>query len=159
MNYRLKLMLWLYEWSQIIYAQIFKRKKKAWGISKSEFLLFPPGTLGRTLGEFYREKGFEVMPKLENHDVFHILTETGTEIHDEIAMQYLLFGNGKRSLYMFSMIGVGTFLYPEFLKYYIKKYRKGKKLNRFHDIEFKNHLDSSLLYLRISIQSSHYLFI
>ena len=115
MNYRLKLMLWLYEWSQIIYAQIFKRKKKAWGISKSEFLLFPPGTLGRALGDFYQTKGFEVMPKLENHDVFHLLTETGTEIQDEIAMQYLLFGNGKRSLYMFSMIGIGSVLYPEFI--------------------------------------------
>src|SRR5690606_10356562 len=159
MNYRLKFMLWLYDWSQLVYAKLFKRNKKAWGISIHEFLLSPEGTLGKALGEFYREKGFSVMPKLENHDVFHLITETGTEIQDEIAMQYLLFGNGKRSLYMFSMIEIGTVLYPEFLPYYLQTYRKGKVLNCFHDIEFKNHLDTSLLYLRISIQSSHYLFI
>ncbi len=159
MDYRLKFMLWLYDWSQVVYAKVFKRNKEAWGISKSELLLFPEGTLGKALGEFYQTKGFDVMPKLENHDVFHILTKTGTEIQDEIAMQYLLFGNGKRSLYMFSMMGIGTVLYPEFIQYYLKTYQKGKTLSRFHDTEFKYLLDNSLLYLRISIQSSHNLFI
>ena len=159
MNYRLNFMLWLYDWSQIFYAQFFKRNKKAWGISKQEFLLYPEGTLGKALGEFYREKGFSVMPKLENHDVFHLITETGTEIQDEIAMQYLLFGNGKKSLYMFSMIGIGTVLYPEFLKYYLKSFRKGKSIARFHDIEFKDWLDTSVIYLKAGIQSRNYLFI
>ena len=159
MNIRLKFMLWLYDWSQILYAKIFKRNKAAWGISKSELLLFPEGSLGRALGEFYQTKGFDVMPKLENHDVFHILTETGTEIQDEIAMQYLLFGNGKRSLYLFSMIGIGTVLYPEFLNYYIKTFRKGKSFSKFYDTEFKELLDTSVLYLRSSIRSAHYLFI
>lgn len=159
MNYRLNLMLWLYDWSQIFYAQFFKRNKKAWGISKQEFLLYPEGTLGEALGEFYLSKGFSVMPKLENHDVFHIITDTGTEIQDEIAMQYLLFGNGKLSLYMFAMIGIGTFLYPEFLKYYLKSFRKGKLMARFHDIEFKEWLDTSVIYLKAGIQSRNYLFI
>lgn len=159
MNYRLNFMLWLYDWSQIFYAQFFKRNKKAWGISKQEFLLYPEGTLGKALGEFYREKGFSVMPKLENHDVFHLITETGTEIQDEIAMQYLLFGNGKKSLYMFSMIGIGTVLYPEFLKYYLKSFRKGKSIARFHDIEFKDWLDTSVIYIKAGIQSRNYLFI
>src|SRR5690606_1280745 len=159
MNYRLKFMLWLYDWSQIFYAQFFKRNKKAWGISKQEFLLYPEGTLGKALSEFYLSKGFSVMPKLENHDVFHIITDTGTEIQDEIAMQYLLFGNGKLSLYMFAMIGIGTFLYPEFLKYYLKSFRKGKSMARFHDIEFKEWLDTSVIYLKAGIQSRNYLFI
>lgn len=62
MNYRLRFMLWLYDWSQILYAKLFKRNKEAWGISKSEFLLYPEGSLGKALGEFYLEKGFSVMP-------------------------------------------------------------------------------------------------
>ena len=159
MNHRLNLMLWLYDWSQIFYAQFFKRNKKAWGISKQEFLLYPEGTLGKALGEFYLSKGFSVMPKLENHDVFHILTDTGTEIQDEIAMQYLLFGNGKLSLYMFAMIGFGTVLYPEFLIYYLKSYRKGKSMQKFYDWEFKEQLDSSLIYLKAFILSKNHLFI
>lgn len=159
MNYRLNFMLWLYDWSQIFYAQFFKRNKKAWGISIHEFLLYPEGTLGKALGEFYREKGFSVMPKLENHDVFHLITETGTEIQDEIAMQYLLFGNGKKSLYMFSMIGIGTVLYPEFLKYYLKSFRKGKSMIQFHEMEFKEYLDNSIVFIRASIRFKNHLFI
>lgn len=159
MNYRLKFMLWLYDWSQVLYAKTFKRNKKAWGISKTELLLYPEGTLGKALGEFYLEKGFSVMPKLENHDVFHIITETGTDIQDEIAMQYLLFGNGKMSLYMFSMIGIGTVLYPEFMDYYLKSYQKGKSMVRFYDIEFKEFLDISMLYIKASTSSRDHLFI
>lgn len=159
MNIRLKFMLWLYDWSQVIYTNVFKRNKKAWGISKTELLLFPEGTLGKTLGEFYQTKGFEVMPKLENHDVFHVITETETEIQDEIAMQYLLFGNGKRSLYMFSMMIIGTTVYPEFIHYYLKSYRKGKRLTTFHSTEFKELLGTSVLYIKASIQSKNYLFI
>lgn len=159
MNYRLKFMLWLYDWSQIVYTNLFKRNKAAWGISKSEFLLYPEGSLGKAMGEFYRDKGFAIMPKLENHDAFHLITGTGTEIQDEIAMQYLLFGNGKLSLYMFSMIGIGTILYPEFLKYYLKSVKKGKSLARFHDTEFKDLLDSNLHFLQSAIRSNHYLFI
>lgn len=159
MSYRLKFMLWLYDWSQIVYTNLFKRNKEAWGISKAEFLLYPEGTLGKAMGKFYYEKGFSVMPKLENHDAFHLITETGTEIQDEIAMQYLLFGNGKISLYMFAMIGIGTVLYPEFLFYYLRSLRRGKSMARFHDTEFKELLDSNLIYLQASIRSNHYLFI
>lgn len=159
MKYRLKFMLWLYDWSQIVYTKLFKRNKEAWGISKSEFLLYPEGTLGKAMGKFYQEKGFSIMPKLENHDAFHVITETGTEIQDEIAMQYLLFGNGKLSLYMFSMIGIGTFLYPEFIRYYVKSYQKGKILASFHDIEFQELLDSNLYFLQSTIRSNHCLFI
>jgi ubiquinone biosynthesis protein Coq4 len=159
MNYRLKLMLGLYGTSQIIYTQIFKRHKKAWGISKLELTLYPEGTLGKVLGEFYVAHGFEVMPKLENHDVFHLITETGTEIQDEIAMQYLLFGNGKLSLYMFSMIGIGTIMYPEFLAYYLRHFRKGKSMPSFHQKDFSELLDTSLVYLKASIHSGNYLFI
>ncbi len=159
MNYRLKFMLSLYDWSQIVYTKLFKRNKAAWGISKSEFLNYPEGSLGKAMGEFYRDKGFAIMPKLENHDAFHLITGTGTEIQDEIAMQYLLFGNGKLSLYMFSMIGIGTFLYPEFMRHYVKSYRKGKSLATFHHIEFKELLDVNLFYLQAGIRSRHFLFI
>lgn len=159
MNYRLRFMLWLYDWSQIIYAKLFKKNKEPWGISKFEFLLYPDGTLGKALGEFYKNNGFSVMPKLENHDAFHIITDTDTQIQDEIAMQYLLFGNGKLSLYMFAMIGIGTLLYPEFMNYYIRSIRKGRSMGKFHDIEFKDLLNHNLVFIKASIYSNHCLFI
>lgn len=159
MNIRLQFMIGLYNGSQVLYTQLFKRKKKAWGISQAEILLYPEGTLGKTLGEFYRSNGFDIMPKLENHDVFHILTDTGTEIQDEIAMQYLLLGNGKFSFYLLAMLFIGTMLYPEFLRYYYSHYQKGKSWAEFHNKEFKYLLDKSTLFIQASIRSNTYLFI
>ncbi|MDF2478984.1 MAG: hypothetical protein K0S24_4467 [Sphingobacterium sp.] len=152
---RLKFMLHLYNWSSKVYADIFKWNKKAWGISKEEFLAYPSGSIGHSLGLFYAAKGFDVMPKLENHDVFHILTETGTEIQDEIAMQYLLLGNGKFSLYLIGMIVIGGILFPEHVGYYKKTFHKGQSLQRFHHIEFKEILHYQLTELQIALYSKN----
>ncbi|MGE8243820.1 hypothetical protein D3C87_1326660 [compost metagenome] len=152
---RLKLMLHLYNWSSKVYADIFKWNKKAWGISKEEFLTYPIGSIGHSLGLFYASKGFDVMPKLENHDVFHIITGTGTEIQDEIAMQYLLLGNGKVSLYLMGMIAIGGILFPEHFKYYKKTFQKGRSLQRFHHIEFKEILHYQLTELQIALYSKN----
>ena len=137
-------MLCLYNWSNKLYAKYFKKNKTAWGLNVEDFKLFPVDSLGYSLGIFYSSNGFNVMPKLENHDVFHVITQTGTAIHEEIAMQYLLMGNGKCSLYMYAMIIIGTVIYPEFIRYYMFSYQKGKSLNTFHHIEFFERLKEPL---------------
>jgi len=138
-------MLFLYNGSSVLYTKLFKRNKKAWGLRVSDFLAYPTHSLGYVLGEFYLSNGFDIMPKLENHDVFHVITETNTDIQGEIAMQYLLMGNGKRSLYMYAMIVIGTLIYPEFTRYYMFSYQKGKSLSKFHHIEFKDYLTRPLI--------------
>ncbi|TJZ52478.1 hypothetical protein FAZ15_18980 [Sphingobacterium olei] len=148
---RLKFMLHLYGWSSRVYANTFKINKKAWGITKIEFLSYPEGTLGKALGDFYSRNGFDVMPKLENHDVFHILTDTDTKIQDEIAMQYLLLGNGKLSLYLFAMIFIGGFIFPEYFSSYMQAFKKGRNMASFHEIEFKVLLYRSVDDLRASL--------
>jgi ubiquinone biosynthesis protein Coq4 len=148
---RLRFMLFLYGWSSVFYAKYFKRDKEAWGLSVLDFLNYPANSLGYALGEFYQSKGFDVMPKLENHDVFHVITQTNTDIQDEVAMQYLLMGNGKRSLYMYAMIFIGTVIYPEFLRYYVFSYRKGQALATFHHIEFKDYLIKPLTELQFNL--------
>ncbi len=149
-NFRLRLMIYLYEKSSKIYAALFKPHKKPWGIRKEQFADYPEGSLGKALGDFYEKYGFDVMPKLENHDVFHVLTNTGTEIQDEIAMQYLLLGNGKVSLYLLGMVSVGLLIYPEFWNYYMRSYQKGKHWKTFHNIEFKHLLQHSLAALQLT---------
>ena len=150
--FRLEFMLFLYKGSSRIYAELFKGNKVAWRISKQDFLDYPKDTLGFALGMFYLENGFDVMPKLENHDVFHLLTNTGTEITDEIAMQYLLLGNGKISLYLIAMIFIGTLLFPEQSSYYWSSFKNGKSMLKFYPIEFKYFLSESF----IDLQKSFY---
>lgn len=151
-NLRLKIMLFLYNSSSKIYAEVFKINKTAWNISKDEFLRFSDGSLGKALGEFYINNGFDVMPKLENHDVFHILTETDTTIESEIAMKYLLLGNGKLSLYLVAMLVIGGLLYPEHYKYYYKSFQKGKGYKQFYAIDYQYHLNDSVSFLQDCIR-------
>ena len=151
---RLRFLLLLYNNSSKIYAQVFKRHKKAWGISVADFLNYPQNSLGYALGQFYTNNGFDIMPKLENHDVYHVITQTNTAIKDEIGMQYLLMGNGKRSLYMYAMIAIGTLIYPEFIRYYMFSYQKGKSLNTFHNIAFKSLLAKPLFKIQQMISTN-----
>ncbi len=150
---RLKFMLALYTHSTRVYAGVFKANKQAWGISKEDFLSFPQGSLGYGLGCFYQEKGFDVMPKLENHDVFHLITATGTHIQDEIAMQFLLLGNGKISLYLLAMLLIGGLLFPEYAGYYWRSFQKGKRMWTFHQLEFKDCLNYPLADLQRTFEN------
>jgi len=152
---RLKLMLYLYNSSSKVYANIIKWNKKPWGISKADFMNYPIGSIGHNLGLFYKSKGFDVMPKLENHDVFHILTETGTEIQDEIAMQFLLLGNGKISLYLIAMLLIGGTLFPEHFGYYKRHFQKGRSLQSFHRLEFKKILHWQLTEIQVALYSKN----
>lgn len=151
MKIRLNIMLALYNSSQKIYTQLFKQNKSAWKISKEDFLKFSKDSLGYHMGIFYQEKGFDVIPKLENHDVFHVITESGTEIQDEVAMQYLLLGNGKISLYQFAMIGIGTCIYPEYLKMYFRALAKGNSMQKFYHLDFEALLKIPLAEIKNSL--------
>ncbi|WP_233581809.1 ubiquinone biosynthesis protein COQ4 [Flavobacterium macacae] len=98
----------LYEISKKPYQKFFK-KNQPWNISQQEFLHYPEETLGFHLGCFLLKHNFDIQPKLEDHDVVHVLTNTGISVPEEIGMQYLLFGNGKRSLYLYMVMLTGTF--------------------------------------------------
>jgi len=148
---RRKLIIWLFEKSEKIYTA-FKKKKK-WDVTRKELLTYPIETLGFQLGAFLTKNNFELIPKVERHDAYHVLTGYGTEVQDEIALQYLCFGNGKRSLYLFGVIAIGTILLPEYLSYYIKSYTLGKNCNPFHQFEYLHLLNYSLEELRCIIFS------
>ena len=101
----------MYEWSKKPYQKFFK-KNEPWPITSKELVRYPPESLGFHMGCFLLKYNFEIQPKLEDHDVFHVLTNTGVSVTEEIGMQYLLLGNGKRSAYQFAVITIGTLFYP-----------------------------------------------
>lgn len=146
---RKKFIYWLFEHSQRIYIQF--KKKKPWGITSKELLLFPKETFGFQLGKMLQENGFELIPKVERHDAYHLLTGYGTKVEDEIALQYLCFANGKRSIYLYGVVIVGTLILPEYANYYFKSYRLGKQCNQFHHFEYNRLLNYSLAELRAGI--------
>jgi hypothetical protein len=50
MNNREKLCHFLFQKSAVPYAKIFKRRRKAWGLSSADLLKYPPHSLGYQVG-------------------------------------------------------------------------------------------------------------
>lgn len=132
----------LYEWSLIPY-QSFK-KNAAWNVGIEDLLQYPKPTLGYQMGSFLLLHNFDLQEKLESHDVFHVLTGTGITVPEEISMQFYLLGNGKRSAYLFTVILIGGFLFPDYYKLFSAKYRQGKSSLPFHQLDFYKLLDQPL---------------
>ena len=78
----------IYDWSVTPY-QYFK-KNEAWQYNVEELKEYPSNSLGYHMGEFLVANNFQLQEKLESHDVFHVLTNTGTSVHEEISMQFYL---------------------------------------------------------------------
>ena len=125
----------MYELTKKPYQKFFK-KGIPWKETPSDFLQFHPNSLGYHLGCFLLKYNFEMQPKLEDHDVIHVLTNTQIAVTDEIAMQYFLLGNGKKSAYLFMVITIGTIFYPSHSKNFIFNYKRGKKAHEIYDLDF-----------------------
>lgn len=140
MNRREKLCHFLFQKSAGPYAALFKRNKEAWDLSSADLLKYPKGSLGRKVGAFLSTNGFEFFPKHETHDVFHVVCGYGVTVKEEIGLQFLLFGNGKRSLYLYVVMSLGLLIVPEHYKFYKSSYQKGKKQSKFHHKISKDYL-------------------
>ncbi|WP_397363447.1 hypothetical protein [Olleya sp. R77988] len=147
---RKQLIAWLFEVTQRIYTKYFKRNQP-WNIKKDNLLLLPKHTFGYHLGLFLDKNGFELIPKVERHDAYHVMTGYNSNEEDEIALQYLCFGNGKRSIYLFGVIIIGSIILPEYWRYYIKSFGIGKNANAFYNLDYKGLLNTSFNTLRGSI--------
>lgn len=134
---RVKFLLFVYDKTQKLYRKYFKKKKRQWQFNEKQLLEFQEDSLGRKLGEFYKCHGFTMIPKMENHDVHHLITGCGTNFEDEIAMQFLLLGNGKMNAHLLAAIGLGIVILPEYYRMYINAYKKGQNMRTFHHINFE----------------------
>ncbi|MEZ0128608.1 hypothetical protein AB9T88_01880 [Flavobacterium sp. LBUM151] len=129
----------MYEISRKPYQKYFK-KSIPWEIDKHELLQYPVDSLGFGLGNFLDRNHFDIQPKLEDHDIIHVLTNTGISVTEEIGMQYYLLGNGKKSLYLYVVILSGTPFYFRQMKYFFQQYQRGKEALPFHYLDFSKML-------------------
>ena len=126
-QWRNQTLLQLVEWTKQYYTRWFKHHRIAWGLDIAQLKAYPKGSLGHELGHFLEQKGFDVMPKLEDHDVMHVLMKFNTTVIDEARMQFFLLGNGKRSLYALFTAVVSLLLIPEAAFLYFKSFKEGKR--------------------------------
>jgi len=155
-KHRKQLISWLFDISQKVYTQAFKNHKP-WGIYRAELLTYPEASLGKHLGLFLVKHNFELISKVERHDAYHTVTGYGTNVEDEIALQCLCYGNGKRSPYLYGAIILGVAVLPDYYKYYIKSYWIGKNANPFHHFDYKKLLKVPIADFRKAIFSTQQL--
>jgi ubiquinone biosynthesis protein Coq4 len=129
----------MYEWTRKPYQKYFK-KNTPWQIDQSELLQYPKESLGFGLGTFLDKNHFDIQPKLEDHDIIHVLTNTGISVVEEIGMQYYLLGNGKKSMYLFVVIVSGTPFYLNQFSYFLQQYKRGKQALPFYYLDFSKML-------------------
>ena len=137
----------MYELSKKPYQKFFK-KGKAWDVKVNQLIQLPNDSLGFHLGCFLLKYNFEIQPKLEDHDIIHVLTNTGISVVEEIGMQYYLYGNGKRSLYLMMVIISGTLFYPTRFSYFKQQYKRGKTAHEFYGLDFLNMLPVPLTHIQ-----------
>ena len=105
----------------------FGTKDRNWNISTEELLRFPENSLGRALGDFLAKDGLEPLAGAEYHDAQHVLLDYSVSFKDEVALQFFLHGNGKRSIASVStMIGAWCIL-PGQWSYLRRAYKRGKQ--------------------------------
>ena len=118
---------------------------KPWGISRKELLQYPENTLGFHLGCFLLKHNYEPQPRCENHDVFNVLTGYQTDTAQEIALQFFLYGNGKRSPFLLLAMIAGYFLYPDHYTSFKKAQSRGQKTKSLHHLNYKALLNTSII--------------
>ncbi|WP_299128929.1 hypothetical protein [uncultured Winogradskyella sp.] len=154
---RKQLIIWLFDHSQRIYTSLFKNHE-SWNLTRTDLLKLPHPTFGRHLGEFLDQNNFELIPKVERHDCYHVLCGYSTKVEDEIALQCLCYGNGKRSPYLYGAIILGVAILPDYYNYYYQSYKTGKRANPFHQYDCKKLLYVSINDFRQAIFSKSELF-
>ncbi|SEP66031.1 Coq4 family protein [Flavobacterium urocaniciphilum] len=134
----------LYKIIKVPYEYFFKTKAKAWNLTIEDYMKNDTNSLGYQLGSFLLNHNYSIQEKLEEHDVYHVLTNTGITVLNEIEMQFYLLGNGKRSPFVFIVISTGIVFYPYEYKKFYTAFKKGKQAHQFYHLDFSKVLHMPL---------------
>lgn len=144
---RAKVVLWLLEKGAPIH-KVLNKKRMPWNLNSRDLLQYPKGSLGNSLGEFYKKENFEPVPKAERHDVFHVLLGYSTDVIDEAAMQFFLWGNRKPSFFTVGSCIITAFFFPGKLPHFISEFQRGKQANSIREWNFQLLLNEDVQFLR-----------
>lgn len=84
------------------------------------------GTIGKAIADTLTEKGYDIIPGFESHDLKHVLLGYSMTAEDEVRMQAFLLGNGNFSPVCFMFLSLG-FLMPETWPSLITAYKRGRR--------------------------------
>jgi len=130
-------MIWLVDTTQPIYRKWFRRYRPSWQQDIQGLMAYEKESLGYALGIFLKENQLALIPRFEDHDVFHVLLGYAPTVVEESKMQFCLLGSGKRSLYVLGTCAIAWLAFPEYWSGFKTAWRRGKQLRRFHHWYFE----------------------
>lgn len=133
----------------------FGSKDKNWNITTSDFLNYSEGSLGKAIGRFLQSNKVEPLAHAEYHDVHHVLFDYSITFKDEVALQFFLHGNGKKSL-----ASLGTFigawiLLPTQWNYLKTSYKRGQECIDISQLNLKELLTEDLQKIKQSLYKTN----
>lgn len=129
----------------------FGTKQDAWNMSTTDLLLFPEGSVGKTLGEFLKKNRLELIARAESHDLYHVLFGYSTSLKDEVALQFFLRGNSKTSIASFGTSIGAWCIFPGQWQYFKACYARGKKCMDISNLDPKALLAKNFDDIRTSL--------
>lgn len=136
----------------LLYRNLFKGYKLAWGENRASLQKYPVGSVGSKLSHFLYQNNIDLESKMENHDFFHVVLGYNTTLPEEAALHFFLIGNGKKSHYPFIAAFIGFLFFPEHYDTYLDAYHRGKRTKPFVSWDLQKFLHINLERFRKSIQ-------
>lgn len=127
---------------------LVRKKRKAWSTTISDLANMPAGSLGNDIYLYLAQNSFDLIPKAEFHDVYHVLLGYSSHMKDETCIQFVVMGNGRHSLPNILANAVSVFLYPEYWEDFKQAFLKGKRASTFHQLPFESLLMEETVSLR-----------
>ncbi len=134
----------LFRWLYRFYHLVHKKNRLPWSANSDALCDYPFGTLGQALGQFLKGQQLELLPRFEEHDVYHLLTGYATNIIGEIQLQYFLSGSGKRTPTVLAVKWIGRLVFPEFKALFYRSFEKGQHTLPFWKWTFEHLLNEPL---------------
>ncbi len=111
--------------------------ESGWNMTTADLQKFPHESLGKMLGEFLTENKLEPLSRAEYHDVHHVLFNYSISLKDEVALQFFLHGNGRKSIASYLTCFGAWCILPFHWKYLRASYEKGKNCKDFSALNLK----------------------
>ncbi len=130
-------------------------KDKNWKLSTAQLLEYPEGSVGKAMGEFLKKSNVEPLAGAEYHDIQHVLLGYSISFKDEVALQFFLHGNGKRSIASVSTLIGAWFILPTSWKYLKDSYKRGKNCKDISVLNSKELLYEDIQQVKTSLFHEH----
>ena len=133
----------------------FGSKDKNWNMKTADLLKYSDGTLGKALGQFLYENEVEPLAHAEYHDVHHVLFDYSITFKDEVALQFFLRGNGKKSLASLGTSVGAWILLPTQWNYLKNSYKRGQECIDIAQLNLKELLNEDLQKIKQSLYKTN----